>query len=51
MRVAINDLRLDALTVVCPGDVRATLALGIDVVGIESLAATLRGEATSLRAD
>jgi predicted AAA+ superfamily ATPase len=51
MRVAIDDLRLDALTVVCPGDVRATLAPGIEVVGIESLAATLRGEARSLRAD
>ena len=51
MRVAIDDLRLDTLTVVCPGDVRATLASGIEVVGIESLAASLRGEARGLRGD
>ncbi|MEX0669304.1 MAG: ATP-binding protein [Pirellulales bacterium] len=38
MRIAIEDLHLDALTVICPGDVRATLAPGIDVVGIESAA-------------
>jgi predicted AAA+ superfamily ATPase len=50
-RVAIDDLRLDALTVVCPGDVRATLAPEIEVVGIESLAATLRGEPRSVRGD
>ena len=41
MRIAIDDLRLDGLTVVCPGDVRATLAPGIEVVGIEALAEAL----------
>ena len=41
MRIAIEDLGLDGLTVVCPGDVRTTLAPGIDVVGVESLIAAL----------
>jgi predicted AAA+ superfamily ATPase len=44
MQVASADLRLDALTVVCPGDVRATLAEGIEVIGIETLV-TLPGAA------
>lgn len=44
MQVASADLRLDALTVVCPGDVRAKLAEGIDVIGIETLV-TLPGAA------
>jgi len=41
MRIAIDDLGLDGLTVVCPGDVRTTLAPRIDVVGIESLVETV----------
>ena len=41
MRIAIDDLGLDGLTIVCPGDVQTTLAPGIDVVGIESLVETL----------
>ena len=45
MRIAIDDLRLDGLTVVCPGDVRATLAPGIEVVGIEALAEALGPQA------
>ena len=38
MRVAMEDLRLDALLVICPGTVRATLAPGVEVIGIESFA-------------
>jgi predicted AAA+ superfamily ATPase len=41
MRIAIDDLGLDGLTVVCPGDVRTTLAPRIDVVGIESWVETV----------
>ena len=38
MRVAMEDLRLDALLVICPGTVRATLAPGVEVIGIKSFA-------------
>ena len=38
MRVAMEDLRLDALFVICPGSVRAPLAPGVEVVGIEAFA-------------
>jgi predicted AAA+ superfamily ATPase len=37
MRVAIADLELDELSIVCPGTVRAELAPGVTVVGIETL--------------
>ena len=33
-----QDLRLDALIVICPGSVRAPLAPGVEVVGIEAFA-------------
>ena len=38
MRVAMEDLRLDALFVICPGSVRAPVAPGVEVVGIEAFA-------------
>lgn len=38
MRVAMEDLRLDTLFVICPGSVRAPLAPGVEVVGIEAFA-------------
>jgi len=38
MRVAMEDLRLDALVVICPGSVQASLGPGIDVMGIETFA-------------
>jgi hypothetical protein len=38
MRAAIEDLRLDLLVVICPGTVRAHLAPGVEVIGIESFA-------------
>jgi len=37
MRVAIEDLRLDELRIVCPGGVSARLDEGISVIGIENL--------------
>ena len=37
------DLRLDALFVICPGSVRAPLAPGVEVVGIEAFAERPRG--------
>lgn len=36
MRVACEDLRLDSLTVICPGRVAAPLAQGIEVIGLET---------------
>lgn len=36
MRAAMEDLRLDLLIVICPGTVRAQLAPGVEVMGIES---------------
>lgn len=41
MRIAMEDLKLDALRIVCPGDVRATLDAGIEVHGIQTLPASL----------
>ena len=38
MRAAMEDLRLDSLLVICPGTVRAPLALGVEVIGIEAFA-------------
>jgi predicted AAA+ superfamily ATPase len=38
MRVAMEDLRLDSLIVICPGTVRAPLAPGVEVMGIEAFA-------------
>ena len=38
MRVAMEDLRLDSLFVICPGSVRAPLSPGVEVVGIEAFA-------------
>jgi len=38
MRVAMEDLRLDSLIVICPGTVRAPLAPGVEVMGIEGFA-------------
>lgn len=37
MRVAIDDLKLDSLYVVCPGDVRIKLEKAIEVVGLQAL--------------
>lgn len=36
MRVAMEDLRLDSLLVICPGTVHAALAPGVEVIGIEA---------------
>ena len=38
MRVAMEDLQLDSLVVICPGTVEATLAAGVTVIGIETFA-------------
>jgi len=38
MRVAMEDLRLDSLVVICPGSVQATLAPGVEVMGIDAFA-------------
>lgn len=38
MRVAMEDLRLDSLTVICPGTAQAPLAPGVEVIGIETFA-------------
>lgn len=38
MRVAMEDLQLDSLLVICPGSVQASLAPGVDVMGIEAFA-------------
>lgn len=38
MRVAMEDLRLDRLRIVCPGNVLAELDGGVQVCGIERLA-------------
>ncbi len=38
MRVAMEDLRLDSLLVICPGTAQASLAPGVDVMGIEAFA-------------
>jgi len=37
MRVAIEDLRLDHLYIVCPGNVRVLLEESIEIVGLQSL--------------
>ena len=37
MRVAMSDLRLDALRIVCPGEVSVELGGGIEVVGLQTL--------------
>ena len=42
MRIAMNDLKLDALRIICPGDVVADLDTGIRVVGLSRLASELR---------
>ena len=47
MRIAMEDLRLDQLWVICPGDVRARLDKGIEVCGITALAGALRLHARS----
>jgi uncharacterized protein len=36
MRIAMEDLRLDSLLVICPGTAQASLAPGVDVMGIEA---------------
>ena len=38
MRVAMEDLRLDSLRIICPGTVQAPLAPGVEVLGIEAFA-------------
>lgn len=38
MRVAMEDLRLDSLLVICPGTVQAVLAPNVEVMGIETFA-------------
>lgn len=42
MRVAMEDLRLDSLVVICPGSVQATLAPGVEVMGIDAFAGIAR---------
>jgi len=42
MRVAMEDLRLDSLLVICPGTVQAPLAPNVEVVGIEAFAGSGR---------
>ncbi|MEI6239872.1 MAG: ATP-binding protein [Planctomycetia bacterium] len=42
MRVAMEDLRLDSLVVICPGTVQAPLASGVEVMGIETFAHGVR---------
>jgi len=37
MRIAMKDLRLDRLRVICPGETRTRLDAGIEVCGIEAL--------------
>jgi predicted AAA+ superfamily ATPase len=37
MRVAMDDLRLDALRIVCPSDVSVELEDGVEVVGLQTL--------------
>jgi len=37
MRIALEDLQLDCLRIVCPGDVRVQLDERIEVVGLESI--------------
>jgi len=37
MRIAMEDLRLDRLRVICPGETRTRLDAGIEVCGIEAL--------------
>jgi hypothetical protein len=37
MRVAMSDLRLDALRIVCPSDVSVQLDDGIEVIGLRAL--------------
>ena len=37
MRIAMEDLKLDELTIICPGDVAAQLDNKISVEGLESL--------------
>ena len=37
MRVAMQDLQLDRLYIVCPGDVRASLEGAVEVVGLQAL--------------
>jgi predicted AAA+ superfamily ATPase len=37
MRIAMDDLRLDALRIVCPSDVSVELGNGIQVVGLQAL--------------
>ena len=38
MRVAMEDLQLESLVVICPGTVEATLAAGVTVMGLETFA-------------
>jgi len=38
----MEDLRLDSLIVLCPGTVQATLAPGVEVIGIEAFAGITR---------
>jgi len=42
MWVAMEDLRLDSLLVICPGPVLGPLAPGVEVVGIETFAHGVR---------
>ena len=42
MRVAMEDLRLDSLVVICPGSVQATLAPGVEGMGIDAFAGIAR---------
>jgi len=37
MRIAMDDLKLDALRIVCPSDVSVDLGNGIQVVGLQAL--------------
>lgn len=37
MRIALEDLKLDALRIICPGDVSVSLGDGIEVVGLQAL--------------
>lgn len=41
MRIAMEDLRLEKLRIVCPGDVRADLDKRIEVIGIRQLSAAI----------
>jgi hypothetical protein len=42
MGVAMEHLRLDSLLVICPGNVQAPLAPGVEVMGIETFATLSR---------